>query len=301
MQIRVNHRYILGHIIGSGSYGKVYTSKDAETNEPTAIKLEPKAKHNRLSNEAKLYDALKGGRGIPSVRWYGTEGDFNVMVMDMLGDSLETLRYALPKQKNDQSIPHAFSLKTVLMIGLQLLDRIEYIHDHGILHRDIKPENILIGNGAAAHIIHIVDFGLAKYYRRDDTHISSRTHTGLTGTTRYASINAHKEEQSRRDDMESIGFVLVCLLRGRLPWQGMKTRSKKRKHDQILDKKTNIPLGELCWGCPPEFQTYFEHCRNLGFVDTPDYSHLKQLLRNVFERESFTMDKEFDWILADLK
>lgn len=290
MEIRVNKRFILGNKLGSGSYGDVYRSRNVITNQQAAIKLEVKKKHKRLFHEVEMYDELKGGHGIPSVRWHGTEGEYNVMVMDMLGDSLENLRHA----------KGGFSLKTVLMIGLQLLERIEYIHDHGILHRDIKPDNILIGTGAAARVIHLVDFGLAKRYRSDDhAHIPFRKREdGMTGTVRYASINAHLGEHSRRDDMESIGFVLVYLMRGRLPWQGTKASTKKRKYDQILDHKTTIPLTELCHGCPPEFPLYFAHCRGLGFKDDPDYAYLKGLLRTAMERESFTVDDAFDWVTS---
>ena len=98
--------------------------------------------------------------------------------------------------------------------------------------------------------------------------------------------------------MESIGFVLVYLMRGRLPWQGTKATTKKRKYDQILDHKTTIPLTELCHGFPPEFPLYFAHCRGLGFKDDPDYAYLKGLLRTAMERESFTVDDAFDWVTS---
>ncbi len=292
MELRVGKKYRLGHKIGSGSFGDIYLGKNATTQEEVAIKLESvKTKHPQLHYEAKIYKLLAGGVGVPNLRWYGIEGDYNVMVLDLLGPSLEDLFNYCRRR---------FGLKTVLMIADQLLSRIEYLHGKHFIHRDIKPDNFLIGLGRKAHVVHVIDFGLAKRYRdpRTHVHIPYREDKNLTGTARYASINTHIGiEQCRRDDLESMGFVMMYFLRGSLPWQGLKANTKKQKYEKIMEKKMTTPIDVLCKDFPKEFQTYFEYCRSLRFEDKPDYAYLKRLFRDLFSRQTFEMDHQFDWCL----
>ena len=150
--------------------------------------------------------------GIPSVHWFGVEGDYNCMVMDLLGPSLEDL-FSFCKRK--------FSLKTVLMLGDQMVQRLEYMHNNHFIHRDMKPDNFLVGVGKKQQLLYMIDYGLAKRYREPKTgdHIPYRDNKSLTGTARYASVNTHLGiEQSRRDDLESIAYILIYFLKGSLPW-----------------------------------------------------------------------------------
>ncbi|KAL7084309.1 hypothetical protein ACP275_14G216800 [Erythranthe tilingii] len=288
----VGGKFKLGRKIGSGSFGELYLGVNIQNGEEVAIKLESvKTKYPQLHYESKIYMLLQGGLGIPSLKWFGVESEYNVMVIDLLGPSLEDLfNYCNRK----------FTLKTVLMLADQLINRVEYTHSKGFLHRDIKPDNFLMGLGRKANQVYIIDYGLAKKYRDLQTHkhIPYRENKNLTGTARYASVNTHLGvEQSRRDDLESLGYVLMYFLRGSLPWQGLKAGTKKQKYDKISEKKMLTPVEVLCKSCPSEFISYFHYCRSLRFEDKPDYSYLKRLFRDLFSREGYQLDHVFDWTI----
>ncbi|CAI0386161.1 unnamed protein product [Linum tenue] len=301
----VGGKFKLGRKIGSGSFGELYLGVNVQTGEEVAVKLESvKTKHPQLQYESKLYMLLQGGTGIPHLKWFGVEADYNVMVIDLLGPSLEDLfNYCNRK----------FTLKTVLMLADQLINRVEYMHSRGFLHRDIKPDNFLMGLGRKANQVvafyryffhclaqevYVIDYGLAKKYRDLQTHkhIPYRENKNLTGTARYASVNTHLGiEQSRRDDLESLGYVLMYFIRGSLPWQGLKAGTKKQKYDKISEKKVSTSIESLCKSYPSEFVSYFHFCRALRFEDKPDYSYLKRLFRDLFIREGYQFDYVFDW------
>ncbi|KAK9367732.1 kinase-like domain-containing protein [Lipomyces kononenkoae] len=290
--LRIGNKYRLGRKIGSGSFGDIYLGTNIISGEEVAIKLESvRAKHPQLEYEARVYKILAGGVGIPFVRWYGTECDYNAMVIDLLGPSLEDL-FNFCNRK--------FSLKTVLLLADQLLARIEFIHAKSFIHRDIKPDNFLMGIGKRGNQVNVIDFGLAKKFRdpRTHMHIPYRENKNLTGTARYASVNTHLGvEQSRRDDLESLGYVLMYFCRGSLPWQGLKAATKKQKYDRIMEKKMTTPAEILCRGFPAEFSLYLNYTRSLRFDDKPDYTYLRKLFRDLFIREGFQYDYVFDWTM----
>ncbi|KEH15799.1 casein kinase I-like protein [Medicago truncatula] len=292
MDIVIGGKFKLGRKLGSGAFGELYMGVDVKTQEEVALKLEHvKTKYPQLLYESKLYRLLQGGTGIPHIKWYGVEGDCNVMAVDLLGPSLEDLfNYSNRK----------FSLKTVLMLADQLINRVAYMHYRGFLHRDVKPENFLMGSGSKINQVYIIDYGLAKKYcdLKTQRHIPYRENKSLIGTAQYASFNTHLgNEQSRRDDLESLGYVLMYFLRGSLPWygHGMKAVTKEKKYEWIREKKKLTPIEVLCKSHPTEFASYFHYCRSLRFEDKPDYSYLKKLFRELFISEGYQYDFVFDW------
>ncbi|KAK6927267.1 Protein kinase domain [Dillenia turbinata] len=272
----------------------VVAGTDLRTNESVAIKLEKvKTKRPQLPNEHQLYKALQGGPGIPNLRSYGVEGDYNVLVIDLLHQSLEELFHFCDRK---------LSLKTVLMLAYQMIERVEFIHFKSYLHRDIKPDNFLMGLGANANQVYIIDFGLAKKYKHSSTHqhIKYKDNNNFVGTARYASMNNLLGiEQSRRDDLESLGYVFMYFLRGSLPWQGLKVANKKQKYKKITEKKFSTSIEALCEGYPSEFVNYFEYCRELRFDDRPDYAYLKNMFHELLIREGFAFDNVFDWNILE--
>lgn len=209
--------------------------------------------------------------------------------MELLGPSLETLFQSLNKK---------FSLKTTCMIGIQMIDRIEYIHSKKIIHRDVKPDNFSMGRGNNSHILYILDFGLAKKYWSSTrkSHIPFIKGKKLTGTARYASINALSGyEQSRRDDLESVFYILLYFLKGSLPWQGIKINNKEDRYKKICELKKNIPIKELCSCLPKEFETFLTYVRNLEFTQVPNYNYLKSLLKNILDKSNYYIDFFYDW------
>lgn len=200
--------------LGSGSFGEIWLATNDSTKEEVAIKLEPtSSRHPQLLYESRVYKHLQDGVGIPRIKWFGTEQCWNCLVMELLGPSLEDLFNFCGRR---------FTIKTVLMLADQMLNRVEFVHAKNFIHRDIKPDNFLMGTARNCNKVYVIDFGLAKKYRdmRTRQHIEYREDKHLTGTARYASINAHLGiEQSRRDDLESLGYVLMYFLRSQLPWQ----------------------------------------------------------------------------------
>ena len=279
--------------LGSGAFGDIYLGKNIKQNEEVAIKLEPtRSRHPQLFYESKLYMALQGGVGIPKLHWCGSQGNYNILIMDLLGPSLEDL-FNYCKRK--------FTLLTTLMVVEQMVSRIEFIHSRNFLHRDVKPDNFLIGRGQKKSQIFAIDFGLAKRYRdpRTGLHIPYRDGKNLTGTARYASVNTHLGiEQSRRDDIEALGYILVYFMKGSLPWQGLKAKNMKEKYEKIKEKKISTSLDDLCKGLPAEFKTFIQYARDLKFEERPDYSYLKNVIRQISENNKISFDtSKFDWIV----
>lgn len=228
-------------------------------------------------------------KGIPTVYYYGQEALFNFLILDYLGPSLEDLFDRCGRK---------FSLKTAAFLAMQMISRVQMIHRAELIYRDIKPDNFLLGRPERHddHTVYVVDFGMAKHYinQRTREHIPFCEKKSLSGTARYMSINTHMgREQSRRDDMESLGNVFLYFLRGSLPWQGLKARDNREKYEKIGARKQNIPIAELCSGLPSEISNYVTFTRRLAFEEEPDYSQYKEWFQAVYDRQD--PQEPLDW------
>ena len=319
----ITGKYVIQQKIGEGSFGKIFQATHKMSGETVAIKINSGKNDNIiLKNEARIYTILSDIKGIPNIRNFGIDGSYNFMVLDILGPSLLDLNNKFGQYEKsvnynkDQIHKKSLSLKTVLSLGLQMLRRIESIHNKGFLHRDIKPDNFLFGSEKHPHVLYIIDFGLAKKYcnyieENDIDHIPCETGRNITGTERYISINIHDGfTPSRRDDMESIGYVMIYLLMGYLPWSSCAITShsshdshskrdnkvnKNIKNNTVRNMKKRINYWILENNLPTEFITYIEYCRSMKFTEKPDYNYLRTLLLNLFKHKQFSVDNNFEW------
>lgn len=377
--------------IGIGSFGDVYLARSQSNKQYYTIKkASTSSSQNQLYNEAQFYKLLSETIGFPACYFYGNHSNNHLLVLEYLGKTLQELFEMCNKK---------FSLKTVLMIADQLLQRIEHLHSKGIVHRDIKPSNFLIGHGLKKHSIFLIDFGLSKKFvhfssqanfpiinqTKPDCHFQSQSmftiskytlynpakyqvkkieinpkfdkenrrlqskyieeeadikqsfvgtynhfkefpknneqnsqlqrdefksehsksnilHIPLTfnnpvvGTLRFGSLNSNNGiEYSRRDDLESIGYMLIYFLKGCLPWESMKADSMNVLVSKIAKKKEEVSLEKLCSGIPGEFLSFMQSVRSLGFEDKPNYAEYRALFKNLFIKMNYIYDLEFDW------
>lgn len=302
----VADEYLLVNKVGTGAFGEIYHAVNVRTGREVAIKCEniTASPYSQLHVEYRVYNDLhtalqstcnkpsiamnKQLLGIPKVYSLTSEGLMHYMVMEELGSSIESLFIKTRRY---------FSLKTVLQIGYQALNLLEFVHSQGYIHRDVKGDNFLMGTKEGRDILYIIDFGLAKRFQQPNgEHIPFQTGKGLNGTVRYSSVNAQLGfELSRRDDLESLGYMLIYLLKGKLPWSKAKGESRKEKYAKILEIKASTPFSALCFGLPNEFITYFEYIRQLKFTEKPDYAMIRGLFHQIMQDYQFQIDYIYDW------
>lgn len=254
--------------IGEGSFGKIYKGRNVRTNEHVAIKVEPIACETKmLKNETKIYQYLASGEGIPKVKWFGVDEKNNYMVMTLLGPSLTDL-----KKKYNR-----FSLKVVFQFGKQILERLKFIHFMGLIHRDITPENFLLGKD---NTIFIIDFGLCRKYIKNDKHIENKKISKIIGTASYVSLNVHElNEPSRRDDLESMIYILLYLYFEKLDWE--------RKEDLDLMENKKMKMVENL-NVPDSIRKSLLYIREMRFDEKPDYDYIA----NLFVQEIYLLSQK---------
>jgi len=282
-------------LLGKGGFGHLFLGRSIHENSFIAIKVEEQSPRSRLAWEYQILKELSDGEGIPKVYRLHRGKKHNYLIMQLLGKSLDKLFVDMKKK---------FSIKTVCMIAYQMVQRIEFVHSKGYIHRDVKPGNFLLGKNLDRKKIYIIDFGLSKKYidKSTNKHIIYKEGKGLTGTARYVSLNTHYGiEQSRRDDIEGIAYNLIYFAKGKLPWQGVKTKNKKEKHKKIMELKEEYNPDKLCEGLPEEFPTLLKYSRKLDFEEKPDYKNIKIMFKQLMNANKQQMDWKFDWDSWDKK
>ena len=288
-------KYQVKRRLGEGAFGEVYLGQAIEDKSYVALKVEPrKIAKPVLQSEAFLLYSI-AGPGIPAVRSFGKVKNYNVLVEPLLGKSLFDI-FA----ENHKEMP----IEDICLIGKQVIDRIQWVHSKYIVHRDIKPDNFLIGK-EDPNVIYLIDFGLSKKYRSSNSgkHIRFGFTGKLTGTVRFASANALRGgEQSRRDDIESIGYMMVYFMKKKLPWQGVTGARKMERYLKIYKLKKNTTPEVLCEGLPPEMTEYMKYAKQLEFEQEPNYNYLRKLFNRMLKRVHNTNEQlVFSWIkLKDL-
>jgi len=280
--------YTLLRQIGAGSFGHVFKAVDNDGN-CCAVKVEPATLAIRpLKHEARVYKKLKGCVGIPPMRDYFHTPTDTILVLDLLGHNLG-MYFDFQLQK--------LSLKCVARVAQLMLQVLEGMHEKGYVHRDIKPGNILFDEKTGSEMF-VIDLGMAKSYIDEKTgeHKAMEQRPGLNGTARYASINAHQGRgQSRRVDLESLGYMLVYLATGSVPWQGLK--NSETKNDDIAAVKINTPIPEFCSGFPAAeaIAEHLTYARGLEYEERPDYPFLFGLYTSILEQYGVIDDGKWDW------
>ena len=207
--------------------------------------------------------------------------------MELLGQSLKDLF----KLKNKK-----FSIKTTCMLGIQMIERIEYIHSQKIIHTNLKPNPFILGKKSKSHILFLSDFCSAKKYWMHNEHIKFSEGKTNFGSAKFLSSNAlNGYEVSRRDDLESIAYIIIYFIKGSLPWQGLELNSKEEKFKKICEIKNQITPKGLCEDLPEEFEKFVEYIKNLEFADVPNYNQLKDLLKKLIEKLGEEIDFWYDW------
>ena len=276
--------------IGQGSFSNIYEGENIITGEKVSIKLEEKNKNEILKNEACYLYLLRHCPGIVKIISFGISNKFNILIEPLLGKSLYYLFLENGKY---------FTLKDICLIAIQCLERLESIHSKGIIHCDIKPENFVIGS-KDKRFIYLLDFGLSKKYRSDRTknHIQFSITNTMTGTARYASINALSGVQlSRRDDLESLSYIILYFLTKKLPWQGIEAKSLDKRYRKIYAKKLELEKWEKFKEIPLHIQNFIKYCRNLRFTEEPNYIKLKKFFYDLMREENIIEDGDFSWII----
>ena len=282
-QLNENYTILLNKKIGSGSFGQIYQCLNKKTNEMLACKIESiNELKPQLYHESKIMQLMKNCTGFPTCYDFILTEQDKILIMDLLGPNLDTIMNKLP---NKNSLKR-FSFKTSLMIMIQCLERLKSLHEKGIIHRDIKPENFVIGPKNKERIIYLIDFGLSKKISKDKIIPTVKADRNIIGTMRYI----------KRDDLESLFYIIIYFIKGELPWQNIKTKSKAEKYSKIFEiKKKVTENGDLVEGLPLEMAKILEYILGLNFFEKPNYLLIKNAVEIMLNNFNLSNDLQFDW------
>ena len=277
--------------LGAGAFGSIYLGYSLLNNSYVAIKVESrKLPKLHLETEAYFLYSLKSV-GIPEVLSFGKTKYYNILVEPFLGKSL----YQLYVENNNY-----FDLIDICLMGIQVIDRLEWIHSKNIIHRDIKPDNFLVGENDP-NVIYLIDFGLSAKYRSSITGRHKKFgFTGkLTGTTKYSSANSIRGgEQSRKDDLISAAYMIIYFMKGDLPWQNIQSDNEISKYMKIYMMKKEIKEKELCDGLPKEIYKLLKYINSLDFDQKPNYEYMRSLFKKILYKNNIKYNENitFSWI-----
>ena len=273
----ISNKYNIIQKLSEGSFGAIYKAENIRTNEFVAIKFEYKNSNSKtLKNEAKIYQYLGKQTGFPQLKWFGSDYNYTYLVIDLLGVSLSEMIHRYKR----------FSLKTTLILGMQIITRIKVLHDKYLLHRDIKPDNFLFGLDTQTNKLFLVDFGFAKRYNYNGQHIPEKKINNLIGSPNFVSLNIHKGiEPSRRDDIESCIYIIIYMLYGKLEWFDKNIEDMAILKEQLTNK-SEIPIF---------LKNMILFVRNIKFDETPDYEYIINLLVSVFNNNRYELDNIYEW------
>lgn len=273
----------IGKVIDKGGFGAVHEAADL-FGLPAVAKVALPSREKYLDREAEVYKHLNGHFGFARVYLDAKQAGRRVLVLERLGVDLERLRLKRG----------TLSVKSVLMIGIRVLNRLQVLHALGFLHQDIKPQNVMTGGGARAagreaQEVVLIDFGLAeRFVDARGNHVRPGA-SGTGGTPLFAPVAFHRGlRQSRRSDVEGLAYTLVYLFRGYLPWSG-------RSEAAMLDMKLRMTPAQIFAGLPTEMAQFFAELRNVAYCERPPYERFRTMFVHALWRRGFRDDKIYDW------
>ena len=286
MDVYVARRFRVLRKLTQTPYSRIYLAEDITNHRTVVLKLESRmSKYIQLPIECEFYNRVRNYVGFPDAIYFGHESDYYALALEKFDANLEELLTKCHRR---------FSLKTVLLLAEQMIDRVELMHRRNFLHRDLKPENFMIRDKT----LYLIDFGTVKRYRDLTTGVHCQMASGrpVVGTGRYSSVRTLRGyEQSRRDDMEALGYIFMYLLRGSLPWIGVIGRHTQDRNEKIAKMKSKLTPVLLCQGFPAEFTLYFEAVMRLRFDEEPDYAQYRKMFRELGIKEGIPYDYDYDW------
>ena len=281
-------KYSIKFLISKSTFSEVYLGINVLNGKNYALKIGQNENENTiLKNETYTLLNLKGP-GIPSVVSFGISGKYNILVENLLGKSIHDIWF----EKNKK-----FNLKDTCVFAIQAISLLEYVHSKNYLHRDIKPANFLVGNPDNSQL-YLIDFGNASKFRSSRTgkHMRNAKSSSVFGSLLFLSINAFKGiVQTRKDDLESLGLVIIYLYNGSLPWSEIRSSNIHQSYDKVETIRKIVSNDYICRGMPQEMNIYMNYINNLKYDERPDYEYLRQLFLNVLKKIGCSNEQQFSW------